>query len=160
AAFWALSHRPAARVLLLLGASYFFYVGGPKTDPPGTPWYYVGLLVFSTVLDYVCGHRIHRLTPVLDDPDPGRARSARRRRNLWLLASLTGNLGLLGYFKYVDFFVHTFADVANALGASFVAPTLRVILPVGISFYTFQSLSYTIDVWRQRLTPEPSFRKF
>ncbi|MEM9452779.1 MAG: MBOAT family O-acyltransferase [Myxococcota bacterium] len=159
-AFWALGHRPIARVLLLLVASYFFYMAGPKTDPPPTPWYFAGLLVFSTVLDFVCGHQIHRRTPALDDEDPAVAARARRGRNALLLASLVGNLGLLGYFKYTDFFVGVFADLCHAAGIPFVAPHLETILPVGISFYTFQSLSYTIDIWRQRLTPEPSFRKF
>ena len=145
--FWAIAHRPVARVLFLLGASYFFYMAGPATDPPPTPWYYAGLLVFSTVLDYVCAHRIH-------------ASKAKRVRNLFLVLSLTGNLGLLAYFKYTDFFVATFVDIANSFGLGFTAPAMRTILPLGISFYTFQSLSYTIDVWRGRLTPEPSFRKF
>jgi len=159
-AFWALGHRPVARVLLLLVASYFFYMAGPKTDPAPTPWYFAGLLLFSTVLDYVVGHQIHRRTPDLHGPDPARAQRARRARDLLLLASLVGNLGLLGYFKYVGFFVDTFADIAEAVGMPFVAPHVETILPIGISFYTFQSLSYSIDVWRERLTPEPSFRKF
>jgi D-alanyl-lipoteichoic acid acyltransferase DltB (MBOAT superfamily) len=158
--FWALSHRPVARVLLLLAASYFFYMAGPKMEPPPTPWYFAGLLVFSTVLDYACGWQIHKRTPLLESTDERTARLARRGRNLWLTASVVGNLGLLGYFKYTDFFVHTFADVAHSLGIPFVAPTLEIALPIGISFYTFQSLSYTIDVWRGRLTPEPSLRKF
>ncbi len=159
-AFWALGHRPVARVLLLLVASYFFYMAGPKTDPPPTPWYFAGLLVFSTVLDFVCGHQIHRRDADLDSPDDTVSARARRGRNGFLLASLVGNLGLLGYFKYTDFFVDVFADLCQATGVEFVAPHLETILPVGISFYTFQSLSYTIDVWRRRLTPEPSFRKF
>ena len=160
AVFWALSHRPVARVLFLLGASYFFYMAGPKMDPPPTPWYFVGLLAFSTVLDYTCGHVIHRFASRRDDPDPRVARRARSVRTLALLASLVGNLGLLSYFKYVDFFVDTFVDIANAFGAGFIAPSFETLLPVGISFYTFQSLSYTLDVWNGRLTPEPSFRKF
>jgi D-alanyl-lipoteichoic acid acyltransferase DltB (MBOAT superfamily) len=159
-AFWALAHRPVARVLLLLVASYFFYMAGPKTVPPPTPWYFAGLLVFSTVLDYVCAAQIHRHAPNLTSTDPVVAAAARRTRNGYLAASLVGNLGLLGYFKYTDFFIATAGDVAHALGLDFVQPHLSTILPLGISFYTFQSLSYTIDVWRERLTPEPSFRKF
>ncbi|MCH9684002.1 MAG: MBOAT family protein [Deltaproteobacteria bacterium] len=159
-AFWALGHRPLARVLLLLIASYFFYMAGPKTDPPPTPWYFAGLLVFSTVLDFVCGHQIDRRAHQIDSPDVREAARARRIRNVFLGASLVGNLGLLGYFKYVDFFVATFTDIAHAAGFSFVAPHIETILPIGISFYTFQSLSYTIDVWRGRLRPEPSFAKF
>ena len=159
-AFWSLSHRPVARVVLLLVGSYFFYMAGPKTEPPPTPWYFAGLLVFSTVLDYVCGWQIHKRAPLLQAVDPRLASRARWGRNAYLAASVIGNLGLLGYFKYTDFFVDTFADVAGAMGMEVVVPTLKIILPVGISFYTFQSLSYTIDVWRGRLTPEPSLGKF
>ena len=157
---WALTDAPRARVLLLIGASYFFYMAGPKTEPLPAPWYFVFLLVFSTQLDFVCSRQIHKDAPLAASDDPQTAAAARRRRNFWLLVSLVGNLGLLGYFKYTNFFLQAFADTAAALGLSVVVPHLDLILPVGISFYTFQSLSYTIDVWRGRLTPEPSFRKF
>ena len=157
---WALTDAPRARVLLLIGASYFFYMAGPKTEPLPAPWYFVFLLVFSTQLDFVCSRQIHKDAPLAASDDPQTAAAARRRRNFWLLVSLAGNLGLLGYFKYTNFFLQAFADTAAALGLSVVVPHLDLILPVGISFYTFQSLSYTIDVWRGRLTPEPSFRKF
>jgi alginate O-acetyltransferase complex protein AlgI len=165
-AFWALRNHPAARVILLLAASYFFYMGGSR-PPPGEvspPWYFAGLLVASTVLDYVASRQIHRASHDLRAPDPALARRARLERNAWLIASLAGNLGLLGYFKYVDFLMQATVDVIEAvlpgtLGSA-VAPTIAPLLPIGISFYTFQSLSYTIDVWRERLTPEPSFRRF
>ncbi|MCA9688181.1 MAG: hypothetical protein KC636_01135, partial [Myxococcales bacterium] len=157
--FWLLSGRPVARSLFVLVASYFFYMAGPKTEPPPAPWYFVGLLVFSTVLDFVAGREIHKRSEDADADDPRVALPAKRVRNLWLLASLVGNLGLLGYFKYANFFMSAFADVAGALGLSVTAYRLDVILPLGISFYTFQSLSYTLDVWRGRLTPEPSLRR-
>jgi len=67
--------------------------------------------------------------------------------------SLVGNLGMLGFFKYYDFFVLSFIDAFSLLGMSFDARTLGIVLPVGISFYTFQSLSYTIDVKRGDLQP-------
>jgi len=158
--FWALADRPLLRVVFLLGASYFFYMAGPQTDPVGAPWYFVGLLVFSTVLDFVAGHAIHRLEPAAGSEDVEVAAAAKRRRSFWLGLSLTGNLGLLGYFKYANFFMAAFADMAGAVGISIEAYHLDVILPLGISFYTFQSLSYTLDVWRGRLTPEPSFLRF
>ncbi len=159
-ATWALGHRSKARILLLLVASYFFYMASPKTEPPPLPWYFAGLLVFSTVLDYACGLALQQFASALDDPDARVVASARRRRNAILLASLVGNLGLLGYFKYTDFFVDVFTDIVHAAGVPFVAPHLEIILPIGVSFYTFQSLSYTIDVWRRRLTPERSFLRF
>jgi len=165
-AFWALRNHPAARVLMLLGASYFFYMGGSRPPDGGVspPWYFAGLLLGSTVLDYVASRQIHRASPASRSPDPALARRAKTSRNAWLLASLIGNLGLLGYFKYAGFLMQATIDVIEAvlpgtLGTS-VAPMLAPLLPIGISFYTFQSLSYTIDIWRERLTPEPSFHRF
>ncbi|HEY0137220.1 MAG TPA: MBOAT family O-acyltransferase [Nannocystis sp.] len=157
---WALANVPVLRVLFLIAASYFFYMAGPHTDPIQPPWYFVFLLLASTVLDYVCSHRIAARRPEMDSADPSTQARARRARNAWLGVSLVGNLGLLGYFKYTNFFLGAFADIAAALGVEVVVPHLRLILPIGISFYTFQTLSYTIDVWRGRLTPEPNFRRF
>ncbi|HVI00280.1 MAG TPA: MBOAT family O-acyltransferase [Enhygromyxa sp.] len=165
-AFWALRNHPAARVLMLLGASYFFYMAGPR-PPEGEispPWYFAGLLLASTVLDYVASLRIHKASPGLRSSDATEAQRAKLKRNTWLVISLVGNLGLLGYFKYADFFMQATVDVIEAvlpgaLGTT-VAPVIAPLLPIGISFYTFQSLSYTIDVWRERLTPETNFRRF
>ncbi|WP_434419666.1 MBOAT family O-acyltransferase [Nannocystis pusilla] len=157
---WGLSHVPVMRVLFLIAASYFFYMAGPETEPLQPPWYFVGLLALSTVLDYVCSRQIWQQRAAFDSKDPGTKAAAARVRNFWLGVSLVGNLGLLGYFKYTNFFLGVFSDVAHALGMSVVVPHLELLLPIGISFYTFQTLSYTIDVWRGRLTPEPSFRKF
>jgi D-alanyl-lipoteichoic acid acyltransferase DltB (MBOAT superfamily) len=137
-----------------------FYVGGPKTDPLPAPWYYIGLLFFATVLNYLLSRAIYQLSDRLDSPDPQTSRPAHRLRRIYLLAALVGNLSLLGYYKYTNFFLQAFSDIATRLGFSVAVPHLSLILPLGISFYTFQCLSYTIDVWRRRLTPEPSFRKF
>ncbi|MDC0721348.1 MBOAT family O-acyltransferase [Nannocystis bainbridge] len=157
---WGLSHVPVMRVLFLIAASYFFYMAGPETEPLQPPWYFVGLLLLSTVLDYVCSHQIWRQREAFEGKDRQAKAAASRTRNFWLGVSLVGNLGLLGYFKYTNFFLGIFSDVANALGMAVVVPHLELLLPIGISFYTFQTLSYTIDVWRGRLTPEPNFRKF
>ncbi|NVB36971.1 MBOAT family protein [Pseudenhygromyxa sp. WMMC2535] len=165
-AFWALRSHPRARVLLLIAASYFFYMASAR-PPEGAlspPWTFAGLLLISTVLDYVASREIHRRDAAAASPDAAIAAQARRGRNAWLLVSLLGNLGLLGYFKYANFFIQASLDIASAVAPGAVdgmsAPVIAAILPIGISFYTFQSLSYTIDVWRQRLTPEPSFRRF
>ncbi len=158
--FWALAGKPVARVLFLLGASYLFYMAGPKTVPPPAPPYSVGLLIFSTLLDFVCGRQLHRFEPDLQSDDEGKARRAKLIRRLYLAASLIGNLGLLAYFKYVNFFIQAFVDTAASVGWSVEGHRLDVILPLGISFYTFQSLSYTLDIYRGRLTPEPSLRRF
>ncbi|TPV94238.1 MAG: hypothetical protein B7733_16150 [Myxococcales bacterium FL481] len=158
--FWALAGRPRARGLFLLGASYLFYMAGPKTEPPPAPPYYLGLLLFSTALDFVAGAQIHRFAPLVRDDDPELRAFAIRHRNTWLTASLVGNLGLLAYFKYLNFLIEAFTDLLAVFGGSAQPLHLDIVLPLGISFYTFQSLSYTIDVWRQKLEPEPSFARF
>ena len=137
-AYWALRSW-SARKNLLLGASYLFY---GAWNPP-----FVLLLVLSTVVDYVAAARMAAAT----------GPAARRA---WLGVSLVANLGLLGYFKYGQFLVENFAALLQLAGITYVAPELGIILPVGISFYTFQTLSYTIDVYRGQLAPTRSFRDF
>lgn len=162
AVYWWLWSKPKVRELWVLAASYFFYMASSRPPDGGlpTPWYFALLLVFSTVLDYLCSHGIAKRNEDLDSDQPQIAAQAKRNRNLLLVLSLVGNLGLLGYFKYTNFLISAFTDIANAMGADWAAPHLKLMLPIGISFYTFQSLSYTIDVWRRKLTPEPSFRRF
>jgi D-alanyl-lipoteichoic acid acyltransferase DltB (MBOAT superfamily) len=128
--YWTLRRR--AQNVFLIAASYLFY-----------GWWdarFLLLIVASTVLDYAVGLGL------------GRADSERRRRAL-LLASLGGNLGVLAFFKYFGFFVESAAALLDRVGLEGNAPTLEILLPVGISFYTFQTLSYTIDVYRRRLEP-------
>lgn len=120
------------RLLFLFLASCAFYMAW-------NPWY-IGLILFSTTLDYWMGILIHR------------ARSSDEKK-LWLSLSLLGNLGLLGAFKYFNFFSTATAEVLSLFGIEIEAPILDVLLPVGISFYTFQTLSYTIDIYRGRLEP-------
>src|SRR5215470_14685512 len=95
---------------------------------------YLGLLLFVSVVDFVVAARIAA------SRDP-------RRRTAWLLVSLISNLGLLGYFKYANFFVDNLNGVLAPLGRAI--PHLDIILPAGISFFTFKTLSYTIDVYRR-----------
>lgn len=101
-------------------------------------WRYLFLVYFSTGLDYVLGILLERT-----DDD--------RKRNRLLVLSVVTNLGLLGFFKYTDFFITSFNDAFTFFGQPLGLETLRIVLPVGISFYTFQSLSYTIDVYRRQL---------
>ena len=121
------------RWVLLLVASYVFYMFSVPA--------YALLLVASTLVDYVLGRAMA-------------ATEVRRRRVGYLVASLTANLGLLFTFKYFNFFAESLEVVAGWLGTSFAAPHSSLILPVGISFYTFQTLSYSIDVFRGRHGPE------
>jgi alginate O-acetyltransferase complex protein AlgI len=126
--FVFLRHKP--RIYLILVGSLVFYAG----------WNYrfIPLLVFSGVVDYAVALGLERTT--------------RQRRRSWLLAaSVATNLGILATFKYANFALESVANLAAALGYSVSLPTLSVVLPVGISFYTFQSMSYTIDVYRGRM---------
>jgi D-alanyl-lipoteichoic acid acyltransferase DltB (MBOAT superfamily) len=123
AAYWALPLRP--QNMLLLVASYVFY-GWVH------PWWPV-LLFATTFVDYWAARGM------ADRPG---------RRKLWLWLSIASNLGLLGFYKYFEFFVENVAAAGEAIGWPVPQIALRVILPAGISFYTFQSMSYTIDVYR------------
>ena len=140
--FWLVAGRRGVRVLFLLAASWFFYASWNAK--------YLSLILFSTLLDYLVGLGLGRLDPA----DP----ALRRKRRLLLLLSLTGNLGCLAVFKYYDFFRANIESLLAGLGVHI--PHLDVILPVGISFYTFQTLSYTIDVYRGTLRPVRSFSDF
>jgi len=126
AVYWTLPQR--GQNILLLVASYVFY-GYVH------PWFLI-LIATSTVVDY-CAARGMEAWP------------AHRRRFLWL--SVTSNFGMLGFFKYFNFFVENVHAALAALGLTVSEPALRIVLPVGISFYTFQAMSYTIDVYRGEL---------
>lgn len=149
-AYWALASRAHARMWMLLISSYFFYMAAAR--PPGgglpTRWYFAGLLAFTTLVDYSLALKIDEL-PVGD-----------KRRKRWLWLSLGTNLGLLGYFKYTNFALSAADDFMHALGIQWSRPLLSIALPIGISFYTFQSLSYTIDVYRGVLRAERSLLRF
>jgi len=135
AVHWALRGH-SARKLWLLAASYVFYGAWDAR--------FLGLIVASTVLDGFVGARIHA------------ARGRRHTQRLWLLLSLAGNLGVLGFYKYWDFFAESAAHFSAQLGLPIALPVLNLILPVGISFYTFQTLSYSLDIYRGELAPARS----
>ena len=127
------------QVLLLLIASYIFY-----------GWWnvkFLWLIVFSSLLDYNIGGLIYK------------ARNPKKRRT-YLWVSLVGNLGLLGYFKYANFFIESTKAGLQAMGISSGLHTLNIILPVGISFYTFQTLSYTLDIYFGKIKPTNSMLNF
>ena len=137
AAYFLMPHR--FRWAFLLAASYYFYMAWePK---------YALLLMVSTVVDYAAALLI------------GRAQSKKKRR-AYLGLSLASNLGLLFFFKYANFFIDTVEGVFSRFVPAFDAPSLSILLPVGISFYTFQTLSYTIDVYRGVRPPEKHFGIF
>ena len=141
AVYYLLPHRGQNAFLVV--ASCFFYASWD--------WRFLFPLLFSTTVDYFCAARM--------EASVGRGEPLAARRK-FLLISLVANLGLLGFFKYFNFFVDSFHDLFALAGVDLPLPTLRVILPIGISFYTFQALSYTIDVYRGRLHATRSFWDF
>ena len=122
--------------ILLLVSSYFFYACWD--------WRFMFLLIFSTLLDYFTGIKIHEATN-------------QKNKLFWLWLSIGVNLGFLGVFKYYNFFAASFANGLSLLGFKANFETLQIILPVGISFYTFHGLSYVIDLYKNRIKPERNF---
>ncbi|MDN3641646.1 MBOAT family O-acyltransferase [Lutimonas halocynthiae] len=125
--------------LLIVVASYVFY--------GWWDWRFLSLILFSTLVDYTVGRKLR------DEND-----SSRRLLLLW--TSIIVNLGFLGFFKYYNFFLDNFIEAFSFFGYAFKAGSLQIILPVGISFYTFQTLSYTIDVYKKKLEPTKDFIAF
>ncbi|MEI8273797.1 MAG: MBOAT family protein, partial [Paludibacter sp.] len=122
--------------ILLLVASYYFY--------GCWDWRFLFLLVFSTGLDYFTGLKMADA-------------SNKKGKQFWFWLSVLVNLGFLGVFKYYNFFITSFADALTHVGVHAHYSTLQVILPVGISFYTFHGLSYVIDIYNDRIKPERNF---
>lgn len=132
--YLALSHRWQNR--LLLAASCIFYAA--------CDWRCIFLIFVSITTDYLCGLKIYEA-------------SDERIKKRFLLLSLFINLSILGFFKYFDFFISNFAQLFHCLGFSIHPPVLQILLPLGISFYTFKTISYTIDVYTERFTPTRSY---
>ncbi len=120
---------------------------------------FMGLMLLSTTIDYVCGAKLGEAGAARGRPGPAQEQ---RRRRAWVTLSIVSNLSLLGFFKYFNFAVDAYSGVVEALGFSPGWPDLglRVALPLGISFYTFQSMSYTIDIYRGRSRPLANFVDF
>lgn len=124
---------------LIVLASYVFY--------GWWDWRFLSLILFSTVVDYAVGIALTK-----------DKKQSQRKLLLWI--SIVVNLGFLGFFKYFNFFVDSFKDAFTLFGQEINTYTLHIILPVGISFYTFQTLSYSIDVYRRKLEPTKDFIAF
>ena len=124
---------------MLLLASYVFY---GLWNPP-----LIILLWISTVIDWTAGKRL----AVEDNP---------QKRKFWLLLSMFVNLGFLAFFKYGDFLLENFVSLLNTVGVDFQAMPMDIILPMGISFYTFQTMSYTIDLYKRKIEPARTFLDF
>jgi D-alanyl-lipoteichoic acid acyltransferase DltB (MBOAT superfamily) len=138
ALYWTMARRRSAQNILLLAASYVFY--------GAWSWKFLLLLIASTLLDFMWGILIERVD---------------QRRSRWfLIASIVMNLTMLATFKYLGFFVSETADLLASLGFSSSLPALTILLPIGISFYTFQSMAYTIDVYRKKIPAERNLIDF
>src|SRR6476469_3819872 len=129
AVYWSLRENRSRKIWLLL-CSYFFYACWN--------WKFLFLIIASSALDYFVGSMLART----DDP---------RKRRGWLIMSLCMNLGTIAFFKYYNFFVTSAAAILAWLGLPASLHTLNIVIPVGVSFYTFHSMSYTIDVYRRKM---------
>jgi len=135
--YYRLPHR--GQNLFLLLASYLFY--------GWWDWRFLSLIAMSTLVDYACAR-------AMTHPRTG------QHKGRWLAASIVFNLGVLAAFKYFDFFATSLRDMAGTVGLDLSPVMLSIILPVGISFYTFQTMSYSIDVYRGQLKPARRFLDF
>ncbi|MBN2120818.1 MAG: MBOAT family protein [Candidatus Omnitrophica bacterium] len=127
------------KLLWLTVCSYYFY----------SFWNFnlAFLILFSTLVDFIAGKKIHNS-------------NSQEKRKLWLILSILTNLGLLGFFKYFNFFLDSFEKAFYLFGLKLDAPHFNIILPIGISFYTFQSMSYTIDIYQRKTQPVKNFIHF
>nr|WP_033959536.1 MBOAT family O-acyltransferase [Psychroserpens jangbogonensis] len=137
--YWLVSQKLFLRNLLILIASYVFY--------GWWDWRFLFLIVISSIVDFIVGQKLHK------------TENLQKRKGL-LIISLIVNLGFLIYFKYTNFFIESFVDSFRLFGKQLEVSTLNIILPVGISFYTFQTLSYTIDIYRKQLKPTKDWLAF
>ena len=120
--------------VLLIVASYVFY--------GWLDWRFCGLLAVSTISAYACGGRIGEVCEAISN-----------KRKVWLAVGVAINLGVLGFFKYYNFFAESLAGLLSSIGLSADIPTLRLVLPIGISFYSFMAISYVVDVYRGTIKP-------
>ncbi len=137
--YWCLQRHLKSQNTFLVLASYIFY--------GWWDWRFLSLILFSTVVDYTIGLRL-------------KSQDGLKQRKALLWTSIIVNIGLLMFFKYFNFFVDSFVTAFTFFGVDIQARTLDIILPVGISFYTFQTLSYTIDVYKGKLKPTTDFIQF
>jgi len=136
--YWVTRRRSPQNFIILV-ASYIFY--------GWWDWRFLSLIVISSFVDFISGQLIHKSEKT----------SARRG---WLTLSILVNLGMLGFFKYYNFFADSLQSAAGSVGVELNNLTLDVVLPVGISFYTFQTMSYTIDIYRRQMKPEKDLIAF
>ena len=131
-------NRNFHHIFLLIASCFFLYFSNN---------YLIGLLIFSIILDFYVGKMIWKT-------------SSKQKKKILLSISLVGNLALLGFFKYADFAIMQFNIMGNYFDLTNDIPLLDLILPIGISFYTFQTITYTVDIYRGKLIPSKSLKEF
>jgi len=139
AIYWSIANRLTAQNFFILVVSYFFY--------GFWDWRFLSLIVISSLTDFLIGRQMEKST-------------SQPNRKFLLFISLLVNLGFLMTFKYYNFFMDSFVEMSNSLGFNVNTRSLNIILPVGISFYTFQTLSYTIDIYRKKLKASNNIIQF
>ena len=135
---FVIRYRKFQHIFLLIASYFFFYY---------TSNYLVILLIYSTLMDFFIGKQIWKTQKIRD-------------KKIRLALSLVGNLGLLGFFKYADFAILQFNYLGEQFNLANDIPFLNLALPIGISFYTFQTISYTVDIYRGKLKPSESLKEF
>ena len=130
--YWAIRNQVQYQNLFLLLVSYFFY--------GWWDWRFLGLIAFSSIVDFIVGKSIFQA-------------ESKTKRKIFLSISICVNLGILGFFKYYNFFIDSWVEAMSIFGIKQSVSTLNIILPAGISFYTFQTMSYTIDIYNKKLKP-------
>ena len=152
--YWAVFNRKSVKLrnLFLLTASYVFY-----------GWWdyrFLSLIIISSLTDFIIGNNISKINNLQDTGDAEKQANLQRKKKIWLTISVVTNIGILGFFKYFGFFVDSFISIFAMFGVHLSPSTLNIILPVGISFYTFQTLSYTIDVYKRLAKPTGDWIQF
>ena len=138
--YWFVFHKNIkGQNILIIVVSYVFY--------GWWDWRFLSLILISTFVDYYIGKQLQQ-------------EQKKEKRKILLWISLVVNLGILGFFKYFNFFIDNFTAAFSFLGQEIASNSLSIVLPVGISFYTFQTLSYTIDIYRNKLEPAKDFFSF
>lgn len=139
--YWFINNKYSVKVrnIFTILSSYVFY--------GWWDWRFLLLMIFSSVIDYFLANRIQKSF-------------TQKQKKYFLGLSLFFNLGILGYFKYYNFFIESFAQLLSLFSLSVSVSTLNIILPVGISFYTFQTLSYTLDIYRGKMMPAKDIIQF
>jgi len=138
--YWFIANKNLkSQNLLIVISSYIFY--------GWWDWRFLSLIIFSTVVDFLIGISLSK-------------QETQNKRKMLLWTSILVNLGFLGFFKYYNFFLKNFISAFSFFGSEINTNSLNIILPVGISFFTFQTLSYTIDVYKRELEPTKDFIAF